>query len=253
MPFTELILVGIGLAADAFAVAMCRGFEAKRFTWKNGLLTSFFFGFFQAAMPLIGFLLASLFADEIEAFDHWVAFGLLGFLGIKMVYEGVKEEVRKHREKAAAKEGSREEARPQVKSGAVSFDAIKAAIAAKRRRVAETADGIAVSDADSAAETAVSDVKKTKERFDLKGLIVMAFATSIDALIIGVTFAFLDVNIWESVSVIGIITFVLSLFGVFLGTKIGAKLGGKAEILGGIILVAIGLKILLEHLEILVL
>ena len=87
----------------------------------------------------------------------------------------------------------------------------------------------------------------------MKELVVMSFATSIDALIVGVTFAFLDTNIWTSVSLIGAVTFALSLFGVFLGSKIGKKLGGKAEIIGGVILIAIGLKILLEHLEIITL
>ena len=266
MPFTELLFIGVGLAADAFAVAMCRGFEEKRFTWKNGLLTAFFFGFFQAAMPLIGFLLASLFADEIEAFDHWLAFVLLGFLGLKMVYEGIKEEVgnrREKREKEEAERGKKSAARPRRD---VSFTAILASIAEKRKQSSidvevckSEAEGFHISGisetekANSETQNADISAKAVRSKFDLKGLVVMAFATSIDALIIGVTQAFLDVNIWESISVIGVVTFILSFFGVFLGTKIGAKLGGKAEILGGVILVAIGLKILLEHLGILVL
>lgn len=265
MPFTELLFIGVGLAADAFAVAMCRGFEAKRFTWKNGLLTAFFFGFFQAAMPLIGFLLASFFADEIEAFDHWVAFALLGFLGLKMVYEGVKEELEKRREKKKGKEACEENKLVGKSHGAVNVNAILASIAEKRKRFSEASElreNEATLGINEVTETEIvnteaqngENAQKAKcYKFDIKGLIVMAFATSIDALIIGVTFAFLDVNIWESISVIGVVTFILSLFGVFLGTKIGAKLGGKAEILGGVILVAIGLKILLEHLGILVL
>lgn len=252
MPFTELILIGIGRAADAFAVAMCRGFEAKRFSWKNGFWTAFFFGFFQAAMPLIGFLLASLFADQIAAFDHWVAFGLLSFLGLKMIYEGIKEEIQKRREKAAATESNKVTGnKPAVTAGAINYKQIEKIIAEKRKKADEEAGYL--NEGTVAEAKPVEDKKGCKSGFDLKGLIVMAFATSIDALIIGVTFAFLEVNIWESVSVIGVITFVLSLFGVFLGSKIGAKLGGKAEILGGVILVGIGLKILLEHLGILVL
>ena len=208
MPFAELFLISVGLAADAFAVAMCRGLEAKRFTWKNGLLTALFFGVFQAAMPVIGYYLAALFADKIAAFDHWIAFALLGILGIKMIYEGIKEERKKRREKAEKASG-------------------KAATA--------------------------PDEEDPPSPFRIKELTVMAFATSIDALIVGATFAFLDTNIWISVSVIGAVTFALSVLGVFLGSKIGKKLGGKAEIAGGVILLAIGLKILLEHLEILVL
>lgn len=211
MPLWELFLIGVGLAADAFAVAMCRGLEAKRFTWKNGLLTGLFFGFFQAAMPVIGYYLATLFAEEISAFDHWIAFALLAFLGAKMIYEGAKEEHSKRREKKQ--------------------------------------------NAGSPPDTAAAADEKKPEHvpFRMKELVVMSFATSIDALIVGVTFAFLDTNIWTSVSLIGAVTFALSLFGVFLGSKIGKKLGGKAEIVGGVILIAIGLKILLEHLEIITL
>lgn len=208
MPLWELFLIGVGLAADAFAVAMCRGLEAKRFTWKNGLLTGLFFGFFQAAMPVIGYYLATLFADEISAFDHWIAFALLAFLGAKMIYEGAKEEHSKRRE--------------------------------KKQNAGSTSDTAAAAD----------EKKPEHVPFRMKELVVMSFATSIDALIVGVTFAFLDTNIWTSVSLIGAVTFALSLFGVFLGSKIGKKLGGKAEIIGGVILIAIGLKILLEHLGI---
>lgn len=211
MPLWELFLIGVGLAADAFAVAMCRGLEAKRFTWKNGLLTGLFFGFFQAAMPVIGYYLATLFADEISAFDHWIAFALLAFLGAKMIYEGAKEEHSKRRE--------------------------------KKQNAGSTSDTAAAAD----------EKKPEHVPFRMKELVVMSFATSIDALIVGVTFAFLDTNIWTSVSLIGAVTFALSLFGVFLGSKIGKKLGGKAEIVGGVILIAIGLKILLEHLEIITL
>lgn len=208
MPLWELFLIGVGLAADAFAVAMCRGLEAKRFTWKNGLLTGLFFGFFQAAMPVIGYYLATLFAEEISAFDHWIAFALLAFLGAKMIYEGAKEEHSKRRE--------------------------------KKQNAGSTSDTAAAAD----------EKKPEHVPFRMKELVVMSFATSIDALIVGVTFAFLDTNIWTSVSLIGAVTFALSLFGVFLGSKIGKKLGGKAEIVGGVILIAIGLKILLEHLGI---
>lgn len=211
MPLWELFLIGVGLAADAFAVAMCRGLEAKRFTWKNGLLTGLFFGLFQAAMPVIGYYLATLFADEISAFDHWIAFALLAFLGAKMIYEGAKEEHSKRRE--------------------------------KKQNAGSTSDTAAAAD----------EKKPEHVPFRMKELVVMSFATSIDALIVGVTFAFLDTNIWTSVSLIGAVTFALSLFGVFLGSKIGKKLGGKAEIVGGVILIAIGLKILLEHLEIITL
>lgn len=88
-------------------------------------------------------------------------------------------------------------------------------------------------------------------KIDIKELVMLAVATSIDALAVGITFAFLQVNIWEAVSIIGIVTFVLSAVGVFIGYKFGSKFEKKAEIAGGVILILIGLKILLEHLGVL--
>lgn len=92
------------------------------------------------------------------------------------------------------------------------------------------------------------DDKNEKSVLNIKELLVMAIATSIDALAVGITFAFLSVNIWSSVSIIGVTTFVLSAVGVLIGHKFGAKYKNKAELAGGIILILIGLKILLEHL-----
>lgn len=92
------------------------------------------------------------------------------------------------------------------------------------------------------------DDKNDKSVLNIKELFVMAIATSIDALAVGITFAFLSVNIWSSVAIIGVTTFVLSGVGVFIGHKFGAKYKNKAELAGGVILILIGLKILLEHL-----
>lgn len=92
------------------------------------------------------------------------------------------------------------------------------------------------------------DSSKENEKLDVKELLVLAVATSIDALAVGITFAFLQVSIVPAVSLIGVITFVLSALGVFIGHKFGAKFKSKAELAGGIILILIGLKILLEHL-----
>jgi len=139
-------------------------------------------------MPLIGYLLGTNFADYIEAFDHWIAFMLLGFIGGKMAIEAIRDKDDDEEEK--------------------------------------------------------TDVLKIGE------LTVMAIATSIDALAVGITFAFLKVNILLSVLLIGVTTFALSLAGVLIGNKFGAKYKSKAELAGGIILVLIGVKILLEHLGI---
>lgn len=186
MGFLEVFLIGIGLSADAFSVAVCKGLNMRRLNLKHGYIIALFFGGFQAIMPLIGYLLGTNFAEHIEQFDHWIAFVLLDFIGGKMAIEAIREK-----------------------------------------------------DED---ETEKTDVLKIGE------LTVMAVATSIDALAVGITFAFLKVNILLSVLLIGVTTFALSLAGVLLGNRFGARYKSKAELAGGIILILIGVKILLEHL-----
>ncbi len=188
MGFLEIFLIGIGLSADAFSVAVCKGLNMRKLNYKHAYIIALFFGGFQALMPLIGYLLGTNFADYIEAFDHWIAFVLLGFIGGKMAIEAIRNKDEDEEEK--------------------------------------------------------TDVLKIGE------LTVMAIATSIDALAVGITFAFLKVNILLSVLLIGVTTFALSLAGVLLGNRFGAKYKSKAELAGGIILVLIGVKILLEHLGI---
>ena len=189
MTVWEILLIGLGVSADAFAVSMCKGVEMKKIIWKYALLIALFFGGFQMIMPLIGWGAGSLFQKYITEFDHWIAFGLLLLLGGKMIYDGIFDKDEK-------KEG--DEDKP-LKLG-------------------------------------------------LGTLLVMAIATSIDALAVGVTFAFLSVNIWLAVGIIGATTFTFSLIGVFIGVKVGDKFRNKAEILGGVILILLGVKILLEHL-----
>lgn len=188
MGFLEIFLIGIGLSADAFSVAVCKGLNMRKLNLKHAYIIALFFGGFQAIMPLIGYLLGTNFAEYIEQFDHWIAFVLLGFIGGKMAIEAIRD-----------------------------------------------------NDDDEEEKT---DVLKIGE------LTVMAIATSIDALAVGITFAFLKVNILLSVLLIGVTTFALSLAGVLIGNKFGAKYKSKAELAGGIILVLIGVKILLEHLGI---
>ncbi len=187
MTFTEILLIGIGLSMDAFAVAISKGLSMQKINYKAGLIIALFFGVFQAGMPLIGYFAAIRFERYIVAADHWVAFGLLLFIGGKAIVEAIKE----------------------IRSG-----------------------------------------EKKEENFKLRygELVVLAFATSVDALAVGISFAFLSVPIWKSVSIIGVITFLISFAGVCIGNRFGAKLKTKAEIAGGVILILIGLKILLEHL-----
>lgn len=186
MTILEICLVALGLAADAFAVAMCKGVEMKKFVLRYALVIALFFGVFQALMPLIGWAVASTFEEYITAYDHWIAFGLLLVLGGKMIWDSFRKE-------------------PE-------------------------------------------DEEPAPLKLGIKTLLLMAVATSIDALAVGVTFAFLQVNVWIAISLIGAITFVISFAGVFIGVKLGDKFRHKAEFAGGVILILIGVKILLEHL-----
>ena len=189
--FFTLLLMGVGLSMDAFAVSICKGLSMRKVNKKQCLVIGLFFGGFQALMPFIGWVLGSQFEQYITSIDHWIAFILLGFIGGKMVVEAIREK-------------------------------------------------------DEAVE-----VGKMDPPFDFKEMFILAIATSIDALAVGITFAFLQVPIVEAVSIIGITTFVISVIGVYVGNFFGNRYKKKAELAGGIILILIGLKILLEHLGIL--
>ncbi|MBR6536825.1 MAG: manganese efflux pump [Lachnospiraceae bacterium] len=185
MGLFDLFVIAVGLSMDAFAVAICKGLSVKKVTLKHGLIVGLYFGGFQAGMPLLGYLLGSSFAKYIEAFDHWVAFVLLGIIGINMIRESREKE------------------------------------------------------------------EEIDASFGLKAMLPMAVATSIDALAVGISFAFMRVQIGWAVLFIGVITFSLSAIGVKLGNLFGAKYKSAAELSGGIILILLGTKILLEHLGVL--
>ena len=185
MRIIEILLTSVGLAMDAFAVSVCKGLSLKKFNVKKGLIVGLYFGLFQGLMPLIGYLLGSFFESIIVSIDHWVAFVLLGIIGINMIKEAISEEC-----------------------------------------------------------------ECVNDKVDFKTMLPLAIATSIDALAIGITMAFLKVNIIIAVLSIGIITFVLSFIGVWIGNKFGNKYEKKAQIFGGIVLIFLGIKILLEHLGI---
>lgn len=229
----ELILIAVSLSADAFAVSMCRGLEMRRVNVRHAFVIALFFGLFQAAMPVIGYFAAKLVADYITAYDHWIAFGLLALLGAKMIYDGIKEGVEERKRRNAEK---------LTETASVTPDADGKTV---RNEDAPTADTLPPA---SCACNGDGAARAASGKLDIKKLLVMSVATSIDALAIGVTFAFLNVNLWLAVSLIGGITFALSLGGVFLGHFIGAKFKDKATVFGGVVLVLIGLKILLEHL-----
>ena len=185
----QTFLIGLGLAMDAFAVAICKGLGMSKLNKKQAIIISIYFGGFQALMPLIGWLLGVGFQQYIVSIDHWIAFVLLGFIGGKMIYEAIK---------------------------------------------GDDEDAIEIKDAP----------------LNHKELVLLAIATSIDALAVGVTFAFLEVPIVESIVMIGVTTFIICIIGVVIGNFFGSRLKKKAEFAGGLILILIGLKILLEHLGI---
>lgn len=207
MNLLELFLIDIGLSMDAFAVAVCSGLTMPKATIKKSLIVGLYFGFFQAIMPLIGYVLATQFANKIITFDHWIALALLCFIGGKMLVGSFK------KEGCADKECPAETCTDRECPGGERPNAKEASL-------------------------------KPAE------MLPLALATSIDALAVGVSFAFLRVNIAPAILSVGIITLTLSMLGVKIGNIFGVKFKSKAELVGGIILVLMGLKILLEHMEI---
>ena len=188
MGIGELFLLAVGLSMDAFAVSVCKGLAMKKATLKAEATCGLWFGGFQMLMPVTGFFLGSLFAEAIEAFDHWVAFGLLVIIGINMLKEVLEKE-----------------------------------------------------------DESGDDPEKDAD-LSVKTMFLMAVATSIDALAVGISLAMVgSVNIWLAAAFIGICTCLLSALGVKIGNVFGSRYEKKAELAGGIILILIGIKIFVEH------
>ena len=180
-----LIGVAVGLAMDAFAVAITCSITLNRVSARQVFRFAFHFGLFQAMMPVIGWLAGLSARQFVEQWDHWIAFGLLAAIGGHMIY------------------------------GALS-----------------------------------GDVKASDSNDPTRGisLVILSVATSIDALAVGLSLAMLDVSIWLPALIIGLITAVLTVIGMLLGNRIGRQHGKKMELIGGLILIAIGLKILISDL-----
>lgn len=187
MGLVDMLLVGVGLSMDAFAVSACKGLASREVNWRRAFITALFFAGFQALMPVLGWLVGSSLQAVIEPVDHWIAFALLAAIGAKMIWDACHED-----------------------------------------------------------ETCKPDNTRTA-RF-LAELIVLSIATSIDAFVAGISFAMASIDIWVAIAVIGATTFVLSLIGTVVGNKFGAKFERPAAIAGGVALILLGLKILLEHL-----
>ena len=181
MSVFEIIVLAVALAADAFAVSVCKGMAQKDVKIKHLLICGVYFGGFQALMPLIGYFLGESFYKYISAVDHWIAFGLLCVIGVIMIVS------------------SREE-------------------------------------------------KKENASFKVSSMLPLAVATSIDALAVGISLSLVQADIWFAIAMIGVITFLISAAGVKIGSIFGTKFKAKAEIAGGVLLIALGIKILLEHL-----
>lgn len=183
MGLWELFVIAIGLSMDAFAVSICKGLSVRRCMIRHMLICGLYFGVFQAAMPLIGYLLGAQFESLVTAIAPYIAFALLAFIGANMIREA-------------------------------------------RSREEESID----------------------DDFSTKSMIPLAIATSIDALAVGVSFAFLQVDIVPAVAFIGVTTFVCCVIGVKVGSLFGSKYKQSAEFFGGLVLILMGLKILLERL-----
>lgn len=217
MSFWEVLVLGIGLSMDAFAIAICKGLNMKKLKVGQGVLIAFMFGFFQFLMPLIGFFFCSQFEVYIESFDHWIIFSILTFIGVKMIVDSIKEAKKQNSQKHCSNKNDNK-----------------------------------VSKVDFEQQDDINGLELKNKKLDFKELFALSIATSIDALAVGITLAFLDVNIFFATGVIGITTFVLCFIGVISGNFFGEKFKRPAEITGGVILVLIAVKILLEHLGILI-
>lgn len=229
MHIVELILIAVGLAMDAFAVAVCKGLSSGRLLPRHYLLTGLWFGGAQALMPTIGYLLGAAFSGYIEAFDHWIAFILLALIGFNMLREGLE----KNRDATAAPCGC---------------GTARAGVTQTETAQAETAQA----EAAQAGATQAGATQAEAADFSVRTMLLLAVATSIDALAAGISFALLPgVSIGLCAALIGGITFGLSALGLWIGRRFGLRFKARAEIAGGCILVLMGLKILLEHLGVL--
>lgn len=183
MEHFTIIVVAVGLAMDAFAVSVASGSAYKKLHVAHAFRIAAFFGGFQALMPLIGYSAGIPLGKFIGGFDHWVAFGLLSAIGIKMIYESFK----------------------------------------------------------------LNPSEKNQDYQSVAVLLALSVATSIDALAVGISLSLLKMALWEAVAIIGVITFLLSYLGVYIGNRFGHFFENRIEIVGGLVLIGIGIKILIQH------
>lgn len=183
MDFFTILAIALGLSFDTFAVSLSLGVIRSGILFRQATWVAIVFAIFQGGLTVGGYFLGSIISTALKATDHWVALGLLAFLGIKMIVEGLK----KNKEEG------------------------------------------------------------TKDFSSTIVLVTIAIGTSIDAFAVGISFALLNVKIWDAGVLIGAVTFLASMTAIRIGKSAGDRLGNKVEIIGGLILIAIGLKIFLEH------
>ena len=189
MNLLTTILLALGMSVDAFAAALARGAGSLHYTWRQTVKTALIFGIVETITPLIGWLAGSMAQKFIAKYDHWLAFGLLLALGLKMIWGALH---------------------------------------------------------DDDDEAAAADKNRTDTTLLLT--VITAIATSIDSMVVGVGLAFLDANIWLTALAIGTSTTIMAAIGLRLGRLLGQKIGSRAEMAGGVVLIGIGTFILLEHL-----
>ena len=183
MDYFTILAIALGLSFDTFAVSLSYGVVRNSILFRQAILVATVLAVFQGGLTITGYFLGAIISNSLKATDHWIALGLLAFLGIKMIVEGLKK----------------------------------------------------------------TDDNETKDFSSTIVLLTIALGTSIDAFAVGISFALLDVMIWESGILIGVVTFLASMTAIRIGKSAGERLGNKVEIIGGVILIAIGLKIFLEH------
>jgi len=183
MDYFTILVIAIGLSLDTFAVSLSYGVVRSRILFRQASRIAIVLALFQGGLTVAGYFLGSIVSDVLKATDHWIALGLLSFLGIKMIIEGLKK----------------------------------------------------------------TKNEETKDFSSTIVLLTIALGTSIDAFAVGISFALLDVRIWEAGVIISAVTFLASMTAIRIGKSAGVRLGNKVEIIGGLLLIAIGLKIFLEH------
>jgi putative Mn2+ efflux pump MntP len=181
--YFTILVIALGLSFDTFAVSLSYGVIRNGILFRQASWIAIVLALFQGGLTIAGYFLGAIISDALKATDHWIALGLLSFLGIKMIVEGLK----------------------------------------------KTRD------------------EETKDYSSTIVLLTIALGTSIDAFAVGISFALLDVRIWEAGVLISAITFLASMTAIRIGKSAGERLGNKVEIIGGLLLIAIGLKIFLEH------